>query len=149
MANPLPTTPFSLAALATEIAQDPKTLGYAAAGNDVAVAALLNLPSGAGSGPVWKTSIPALMVLQTIVSADFLALTSLQLQQLNTMLAIGTFDATNANTGATFAAIFTGKTNTLNAFNAMAQRTGSRAEVLWGIGTVISAQQIGQSRNGV
>ena len=152
MPLPAPTTPFTNAALLTEIQTDPLSLGYAAAftsGGDLATANLINRASGAGSGPVWRIAIPSLQILQTIVSADYMALTSLQLQQLSIILQIGTFDATNANTGATFAAIFTGKPNTITAFTAMAQITGGRGQVLWGFAYVITAQQISDAKRGL
>ena len=160
MANPAPTTPFTIAALKSEIANDPVSMGYAAAiaaaiaaggDQDLAVVNLLNALTGPGAGPVWRTSIPAIQVMQTIVPADFLALTSLQLQQM-AMLGLtaessSTFDATNTNMNTIFGTIFSGKTNTLTAFTAMAQQTGGRGQVLWGINQITTEQQVGQSRH--
>lgn len=142
-------SPFTLAALASEIANDPLSLGYAGK-TDPQVAALLNLASGAGSAAGFKNSIPLQQVAQAIVPADLLALTSLQLQQLSFIMEFsgGSFDASNANTQTLFGTIFTGKTNTITAFSALAAKTLCRAEVLWGSGTIISAAQISQSRNG-
>ena len=147
MSLPAPTVPFTYAALQAEITNDPLTLGYANL-SDTQKANLLNSTTSSGAGPVWRTNIPSLQVLQAIVSADYMALTALQLQELSTILQIGTFDATNTNTAATFSAIFTGKPNTITSFTTLAIQTGGRAQVLWGIGAVISVQQIGIARNG-
>jgi hypothetical protein len=140
---------FTLAALATEIATDPLALGYANK-NDTLVAALLNLSPQPTPVSGYKNSIPLQQVVQAIVPADLLALTAIQLQQLLFILQFsgGTFDASNANTQTLFGTIFTGKTNTITAFSALATKSLSRAEVLWGSGFSISAAQISQSRNG-
>lgn len=144
------TTAFTLAGLASEIATDQLGLGYAGK-DDPTVAGLLNLAPQPTPVSGWKNSIPIQQFVQAIVPADLLALTALQLQQLSFLLTFsggGAFDASNANTQALFGTIFAGKTNTIAAFSALAAKSLSRAEVLWGSGTVISAMQIGQSRNG-
>jgi hypothetical protein len=152
MANPAPTTPFTIAALTSEINTDPTNVGYAAvksAGRQAILNLLTSLTANPGAGPVWRTKIPAIQVIQTIVPADFLALTAIQLQQM-ALLGLSaestvTFDATNTNMNTIFGSIFAGKTTTLAAFTAMAQQTGGRNQVLWGIDNVVTVDQLQQA----
>lgn len=143
------TVAFTLAGLASEIANDPLSLGYSGK-DDPTAAGLLNLSPQPTPVAGFKNSIPLQQVVQAIVPADLLALTALQLQQLTFLLSFsgGSFDGTNTNTSTAFGTLFAGKTNTLAAFTAIAAKTLSRAEVLWGSGIVISPAQISQSRNG-
>lgn len=138
---------FTLASLASEITTDPQAIGYAGK-TDQAVADLLNRTSGTGTASVFRNDIKPAEIVAAIVAADFAALTAVQLAKLQLMLLPGILDATVANTRTIFLGIFSGMTNTINALTSLASRTGSRAEVLWGTGIAITAQQVGQSRNG-
>src|SRR5437588_11027519 len=131
--------------LANEINGDPLSLGYVTPkvnGNDQAVANLLNALTGPGAASIFRNDIQAKEIINAIVAADFAALTALQLQKLQVMTAQGVLDATVANIRTIFLAIFSGMTNTVNALTTLASRTGSRAEVLFGTGTVITPTDV-------
>ena len=131
--------------LKTEIQQDPKGLGLAplvAVGNDQGITDLLNSLTGPGTGTTLRNNIQANEIIGAIQPADFAALSALQLAQLQTVAAQGVFDATSVNAKTILLNIFTGMTTTVAALTALASRVSSRAEVLFGAGTVISANDV-------
>jgi len=138
---------FTLQALATELATDPLTLGYGAALTDSDKVAILNLRSGLGAANVFRSDVTTAEIINAIVAADFAALTTLQISKLNLILSVSILDTTKANIRTIFLGIFTGMAATITALTALAQRTGSRAEILWGYGTVITEQQVSDSKN--
>lgn len=140
---------FTTAALKSEFASDPAGVGYAsalAAANDVQLAALINALTGPGAANVFRNDIQPLEVINAILTADFTALTTNQILQIQLMFLGGVLDATNANVRANFNAIFSGKTTTLANLAAVAQRTGSRAEALFGTGFVVTPAMCSQAR---
>lgn len=131
--------------LKTEIQQDPKALGFAslvAAGNDQGIADLLNGLSGPGTGSAFRDNIQPKEILAALQPADFAALTALQLAQLQAITGQGVVDATSANGRAIYLNIFAGMTNSITALTALTSRVSSRAEALFGAGTVISAGDV-------
>ncbi len=139
-------TPVEIAA---ELANDPQNLGYAAlvaVADDQAVAALLNRVSGQGSGSVFRKDIAPYEIMRAIVAADAANLTALQCAKLQLMMLGNNLDATVTNTRTIFLGIFTGMAGTITALTTVVSRTGSRAEVLWGTGTVITPQQVSGAR---
>ncbi len=144
---PWPLWMLNMPTLREELAADSQSIGYApfiAAGDDAAVAYLINRRSGAGSASVYRNDLAIPEIVRAIVATDFANLTALQISKLQ--LLGGTIDATNTNMQTIFLGIFTGMTGTINALAAIAARAGSRAEVLWGTGTIITADQVRQSR---
>lgn len=138
---------FSIAALHTELTTDPVSMGYATLlqkANDQAVADLLNSLTSPGAASVFRTDVRAQEFLNCITTADFSALNQLNTSKLQMVLGPGVLDATNANLRAAVQALFTGAT--LTAMQAVCSRTGSRAEVLWGTGIVVTAAQVGAAR---
>jgi hypothetical protein len=131
--------------LKTEIQQDPKGLGLAplvAAGNDQGIADLLNSFASSGTCTAFRNNIQVNEIIAAIQPADFAALSVLQLTQLQTITGQAVFDATGANARTSLLNIFAGMTTTVAALTALASRVSSRAEVLFGAGTVISAGDV-------
>lgn len=138
---------FSIQALASEITNDPASMGYAAlkeAAKDQAIADLLNSLTSPGAAAVFRNDVSSQEFLNCITTTDFAALTQANAIKLQMVLQPGRLDATNANLRAAALALFSGAT--LTAMQAVVQRTGSRAEVLWGTGFVVTAQQVGAAR---
>jgi len=138
---------FSIAALHTELTTDPVSMGYATLlqkANDQGVADLINSLTSAGAASVFRNDMRSQEFLNCITTTDFAALTQLNTSKLTMVLGPGVLDATNANLRAAVQALFSGAT--LTAMQAIVSRTGSRAEALWGTGTVITAQQVGAAR---
>jgi hypothetical protein len=142
---------FSQAALLSEIQTDPQALGlntpFVAKHYDV-VAALLNAPGVGAPFVVFRNDIEYEEVINAIADADFIALTQLQTSKLGTFAGT-TIDATKAQVRSKFTSgggIFTAASaGTLTALTNVAQRQGSRAEVLWGTGFAVSLQQVAEA----
>jgi hypothetical protein len=139
---------FTPQALNSELTTDPKGVGYAtplAATNDNAVAALLNVITGPGAATI---TIPSLThdefatLIAPVVMALGSASAALQAQwtpMLNLISGINVFQTTAQNM-AMLNALSSDFPNQLpaSAITAATTRIGSRAEVLWGVGTVIN-----------
>lgn len=143
---------INYATLKTEIQNDPAGIGYAAfvtAENDAGLAGALNLVRAGASYSIFKSSIPIKDVIANIVAADFATLTTLQIEKLQLLFAGNTsgLDATDLNTRSIILGIFSGMTTTVSNLTTLAKRQGSRAEVLFGMGTVITDHDIGRARN--
>jgi hypothetical protein len=138
---------YSMAALMSEVNNDPKGLGYAAqAGNAASIADLMNLapePIAAGSQEqVYRTRVASSDLMAGIVLSEFAALT-----QANRDYCVMLFSAANVNTGdanlrtqmaGIFGAATTSRTNLTNA----AQKNASRSEALWGDGFRVTPQAV-------
>jgi hypothetical protein len=144
---------FTQAALTTEINTDPLSLGYApfkTQGSDgfAAIAVLLNKTTGAGAANVFKNNIAAVDIQGALDPTEFATLTATQLNQLSVMLSGGVINSGSASVRSIIVAIFSPSAsfpNTRAALAAIASRAGSRAEVLFGTGTVIAYQQVEQA----
>lgn len=132
-----------LAALRVELQGDPQHLGYA--GGDNEVAAKLNAPSTAIA--IDRGVIDGREVVSATTPAEFLALSG---SQQNLYLALtgasGGVDSANALVRQAFSTIFGSTTATRAALVALLTRPGSRAEKLWGAGTIVDDALVGQAR---
>ena len=143
--------PFTLTQLANEINADPTGLGYAAftnAGNDQGVVTLINAVGVSGSFQVPREPIPTAMFIANMDPTEFAALTNVQLLRLQIILSGGTVDINGANTRASLLAIFPSNGVTKTNIAALLNRQGSRAEVLWGIGTIVTTDNVSKAMRG-
>jgi cytochrome P450 len=135
---------FTIAALRTELDTDPKGLGYAArraqSNAPEALAARLN-ERGASAESVTQTYLRVEDVVAALVRAEYDALSAAGKDYLGVVLSapqVKTGDATlRAQLGQLFGAGTTTRTNLL----ALATRSASRAEVLWGEGFAVTDAQ--------
>jgi len=144
------------AALYTELTTDPAAVGYASAvtaGNDNACAALLNAPSAAvvtltsiGKGALLRGIIPALDQLASGVDVNASALTAqIQSKWNNRFAALRAGDdviALDAPLMVMLGQLVTDNIVTQAVIDAFSKRTGSRAEVLFGAGTVVQPHDV-------
>jgi hypothetical protein len=137
--------PLTPTALAAEITNDPLALGYAAlkaAGNDAAIAALLNAPTGAGSGSVYLTAVTVqslILQLQSTADWDLLTASGASFNSLQLLTLMQPLDCSQADIRTVLTHVFSGlSTASKTALAAAVARTGSRAEVLFGAGVVVS-----------
>ena len=136
------------AALATEINTDPLALGYAApkaAGNDAAVATLLNTIGATAAYQVNREPISTAVFLSHVDSAGFLALLPTQLAQLQCLMVVQTIDINDASTQAILVGIFGNPSATRTNIIAILKRQGSRAEVLFGRGVTVSSDDVARA----
>jgi len=125
---------MTLAALKSELLNDPTTLGYAAfisSGVTWQLADLLNAPRAGIS--VFRSSIKTWEVIANTVKAEYDSLPAGDKQLYGILVSSGEIDATNAAIRAMFASIFGASTTTRTQLGAMASRQGSRAEQLFGV----------------
>jgi hypothetical protein len=140
------------AALKTELTTDPKGIGYAtplAATNDNAVAALINATTGPGSGTITLPSLThdefAMLIAPVVmaIGGSSAALQATWYPMLNLISGISIVQTTTQNMGMLGALSSAFPTQLpASAITAATTRIGSRAEVLWGAGTVIQWQDI-------
>ena len=130
------------AALKTEILLPAYSVPFAA-GNDIGVAALLNAVSQAIN--INRGVIASSEVTAAIIPSEFLALNSAQQALCNFYAAAGQIDSANTNVRSFFTTVFAGTTSLTN-LQALVSRKGSRAEQLFGIGTLIVPDDVAKAR---
>jgi hypothetical protein len=144
---------YTAAALATELNSDPKTLGYAAwipvksTGGNNNICNLINSLTGNGAATIQQTTMTAAQIAAILLPlfANATALTAAQYGYYGVM-----FNMIMAQQGpitlsvlANFSTqMITNNILTAPQATALGQRTGSRAEVLWGQGIVVTEQDV-------
>lgn len=127
--------------LRTELINDPLHLGYSGylATNDYISTANLLDKIGSGSAfTVWRNDIAPKEVVNNILPADFIKITAQQYYQLSTLFVAAPIDATLSGIRTNFGIVFSGASGTVANLTALAERQGSRAEVLFGDGTTLT-----------
>ena len=140
--------PFTQAQLATELTTDPSSLGYAAliaAGSDQALADALNLARAGAPFVVHRNDIQARELMAAVVLAEYTALSQAPRDLWQALLTTAPLDAGDTNTRTNVGTVFGAGTATRTALTALADRQGSRAEVLWGVGTRVSALDVSRT----
>ena len=139
---------FTPQALADEINNDPEGIGYKDAGvwkGDQVIADLINDP--ANGAQIRREAVPMHEIYAEVVWADFILLSDARRQAFALITSTEFLDASSQNMIDAFTAIF-GAGATLSALNALTNKQGSRAEVLWGEGrALIKAGQVGRAAN--
>lgn len=148
-------TSATLATLQTEINTDPQSLGYAAAlasNGHQGVADALNLTRA--SITIRRSDITPTEIVTAITASDFVASPSASLlawyqsAMACPMLRITNDDGSATSLQTNFKALLTAGSGSLNRLVALATRNGSRGEALFGPGVTITAQNVGQAKNG-
>lgn len=137
---------ISYTALATEINNDPTSLGYAphrTSGNDGAIADLLNAVSP--SILIDRDVIDSHEVIDATVPSEWAALTAAEKQRYQTLTGAGKVNPKSANTRQTFGQMFGVGTTTRTNLTSLQTRPGSRAEQLFGSGTFIYASDVAKA----
>lgn len=140
-----------IAALRTELQTDPQVLGYAACittGNDQCLADTLNLARAGASYQVPREPMDPNQLMDAIAPADTGSLSTNDLLKLNLVFQIGLVDLQKANIRSLLASVFAANSTTRTNIQALINRQGSRAEVLFGRGTVVTVAQIAQALRG-
>lgn len=141
-----------LVALASEINNDPKAMGFAAlktAGNDQGIANLLNALTGPGAASINVTSMAKDAFVEA-VAASFFGLwnlsATLQAKYDRALQILNGFSLTvnpnGTNLGNLLAAMVADSVMAPATKTAIQTRTGSRAEVLFGQGVIISSRDV-------
>jgi hypothetical protein len=139
---------FTIAALTSEITNDPKAVGYQAlltAKDFGAIAQRINDPANvAGKGNVAREPITAIQFLTQLVDTEASTFTAAQWSALNFAFCggSGTVNLGDVATQMVLIKSLGTAAATITALTAYLNRVGSRAEVLWGTGAVVTLQNI-------
>ena len=136
---------FTISALNIELTTDPVSLGYAphiSTGDQNALADLLNVPRGGGAFQVNRDPVRPDEIFAQIDATDFSLLTTTQLSQLQVVMGLPRVDLRVANIRTMLAGMFLAGSPTRANFTAFVTRNGSRAEVLWNPGKVVTINEI-------
>lgn len=138
--------PFSLASLQSEVTLNPAALQYVGS-TDAQIAAILNTATPT-QVPLTNVTFSQLLNLIAVADLDTLASTASTNNALQLLSLAGNLDCSKPNIQALVVHAFsTTSPSTQVAIQAGLGKSGTRAEVLWGAGTVITEQQIGLARN--
>ena len=140
---------FSTAGLKTELETDPSGLGYLphlTAGDDNGLADLLNAVRQGGGYQVARAPVQPQVLFQKIDPADFAALTSTDLQRLQLLVTLPSLDLSVSAILEKVTGVFAPGARTNQTVVQFASRDGSRAEVLWGPGSVITPNMVNLAR---
>jgi len=141
---------YSMAALQSELAGDPKGIGYAGqSGNATTIAALLNTapePIAAGSQEqIYRARVESRDMMAGIVLSEFVALTQANRDYCTMLFSAQYVNTGDANVRTQLAAIFAGGTTSRTNMIASAQKNATRAEALWGDGFRVTPQQVAEA----
>lgn len=138
-------------ALRNELQNDPGVIGYSAAvaaGQDGTCADALNLARGGAPFSVFLPLLAATDVQGALDPTEFATLSATQLSQLSVMLAGGFVNTSSTSVRTIAIGIFVPAGNfavTRAALTALVKRPGSRAEVLFGVGTFITPRDVAKA----
>jgi hypothetical protein len=140
--------PFTIPLLKTELTTDPAVLGYApfvTNKDDNGLSDLINASRGGGAFQVARDPIGGDELFAQVDPTDFSVLTTTQLAQLQVLLTLRRIDMRLPAMRTILAGVFPTGATTRAAITAFLTRNGSRAEVLWGPGKVVTTNEIDQA----
>lgn len=132
-------------ALKSELTTDPKGLGLAALSDAAAATKLNQVGASAETVPV-TSPIDAYLVVNATVPSEYATLSATERDRYAAITGAGKVDPSNANVVSAFAAMFSPGTTTRANLQALANRSCSRAEKLWGAGTEVAYFDVARAR---
>ena len=145
MAGMVVVVPFTIDELKKELQSDPNNLGFASAitaGDENAVADLLNAKRSGGGYQVDRDPVTPSEVFAAMDPGDFALLTTTDLARLQVILSVPRIDLTVSSIQTMVTNVFTLGAVSRQSLVLLQKREGSRAEVLWGPGTVVTTNQV-------
>lgn len=133
--------------LKSELANDPQALGLVAM-TDQAAADALNLVRAGAAYQINTAPVAAATFFSNLDPTEFLALTQLKISQLQAVFLAAPINLSDPSTQGILLGIFTASPISKANVTALVKRQASRAEVVMGIGTVVSAADVHNARNG-
>lgn len=143
--------PLTIAGLTTEINADSKGLGYATLRTQANAPELLANKlneAGASAEVLFKAYTPIEDILAAIVLSEFNALTAAQKTACDLFLRGDRVKSGDPNVRTTFLALFGAGTVTRTNLTNLVSRPASRAEALWGEGTMVTDAQASEAISG-
>lgn len=133
--------------LKIELTTDPQALGYATM-TDQQVSDALNLVRAGQAYQINAAPISAATFFSNLDPTEFQALTQLKLLQLQVVLLAQPINLSDTSVQGILLGIFSAAPTSKVNISALVKRQGSRAEVVLGIGTVVTASDVLNARNG-
>ena len=138
-----------------EIESDPQSLGYKNPDTtwkgDQEIADLMNAITGPGAETITRRLIKPEEIFNSIPYAEYQLYLPEKREYIDTLLEMsggsGVIDGTDAVVWSNLITLFPQGSQARTNVLAKIQRTGSRAEVLWGEGVTISARDVGEAAN--
>ena len=137
-----------IAELATELTNDPASLGYATeltSGNNNGLVAKLNLVRDTIT--VDKKEIQPAEAQSAVVGSEFVSLSDVAQRAWQCIVGLPAIPVANANIRAQIAAIWGAGTSTRTNLLELQTLKGSRAEALWGEAVSVSLQNVRDARD--
>ena len=145
---------FSLQALHDEIEADPMGLGYKDGADwkeDAEIVALINALEGPGAAQIMRKLIMPSEIWNSIPYSEYETYGASKREWLDTALELaggsGVIDANDSVVYDNLIAVFPAGSDARANLLSKIRRTGSRAEVLWDEGTVVTISQVGHAAN--
>lgn len=142
-------SPFTTASLIAELQADPLSLGYAdflSSGDDNAGSDVLNTLRSGGGFLVYADPVPPSALFDAIDPEDYTSLTTTDLARLQTIFTLAEVNLSESSTLTKVLGVFPNGSPSVLAITALQHRAGSRAEVLWGPGTVVTPNEVNEAR---
>ena len=145
---------FSLQALHDEIENDPMELGYKTGGvwkEDAVIVDLINATTGPGAASIMRKLIQPTEIWTSIPYSEYENYGAAKREWLDTALELaggsGIIDANDQVVYDNLIAVFPAGSEARANILGKIQRTGSRAEVLWGEGKTVSISEVAHAAN--
>lgn len=135
---------FSSPVLRQDILSGAVFSGQIAIGDQQGIANFYNNKNGVSGAIIFRNDIQPREIINVIDPANFVAAQQIQLSKLQILFQGAPIDAQLPTLRANFASIFSG-TASMSGINSIAQRQGSRGEVLFGAGVTISVSDVQQA----
>lgn len=141
---------FNTASLHAELFTDPLSLGYAgfiSTGDDNSLSDLLNTHHSGGGFLVFADPVSPSVIFDVINPEDYTSLTTTDLARLQTIFTLPDVNLAVSATLDKVLGVFPNGSPSVLAITALQHRAGSRAEVLWGPGTVVTPNEVNEAIN--
>lgn len=141
-------TDFTISALRNELRNDPLSLGYGpaiASGDQNTLFSLVNMIRRGGAFQVDRDPVRPEVLFSEVTPEDFAAMTTTELARLQVLMVLPQIDLADGSTKTIVDSLFANGAVTRQNVTILKQRDGSRAEVLWGKGIIVTVNQIDQA----
>jgi len=139
---------YNTSALIVELMNDSASIGYApfiVTRDSNSLSDLLNIARSGGSFLVNRAPVSPSTVFNNIHPDDFSTLNTTDLARLQTIFSLEEVDLSVSASFEKLTAIFSPGAPTLLTLTTLKTREGSRAEVLWGPGTIVTPNEVSEA----
>lgn len=136
---------IDLVALRAELTNDPAGMGYAPFLAEGAFTPIVSLLNGAKSGSLLRGLVAAWEIAGSIERTEWAAITAADRAYIQMLLSAGSVNVASQRVQDAFANAFGVGSATRAALVALLRQPGTRAEILFGLGTVVTADDVARA----